>query len=337
MEQRQPASVLKQFWECSVRGTAALEACPHSLLPRLLFAQTYYDVPVPDDQIEGVLSALRATAAATAAKPPDAADLEYANAITTFDKEVFELTLLPDVRECADPAAYRREALACLAKLPAKVKDLHREAERLARSNPGRSEQDHFLALRDAEHAAEAARRHLRAEAAQALAAVHREMLGPDSTEEDGDDDAGGYDDGGYNTHAMQTLRNAFAHVHHRAGGESSAGVGGGEGGGGGGGAGGVSGAGGGDSGGQVESRVWGAYNDGGYNTRAMQTLRNAFAHVHHRVGGESSAGVGGGEGGGGGGGAGGVSGAGGGGSGGEVESRVWDDYSDGGYNTDSM
>jgi hypothetical protein len=88
------------------------------------------------------------------------------------------LASLPDVRECADPAAYRREALACLAKLPAKIMDLHRQAESLSKNTPGQSELHQFIALRDAGHAAEAARRVLSVEAAQALAAVHRVMVG---------------------------------------------------------------------------------------------------------------------------------------------------------------
>ena len=111
-------------------------------------------------------------------KPLNAADLEYAKAIVTFDDEVFMLALLPDVRECDDPAAYRREALAGLAKAPAQIEDLHREAGSLAG-------QDRFLVMRDSEHAAVAARRLLRVqahageeEAARALAAVHRVMAG---------------------------------------------------------------------------------------------------------------------------------------------------------------
>jgi hypothetical protein len=176
LEHRQPAGIAKQFEECNDRLTAAAEACPHSLLPRLIVAQVCYDSPVPYDDMDGIL--LRQIAAAAAVKPLNAADFEYAKAIAMFDDEVFELALLPDVRECADPAAYRREALACLAKLPAMITDRYRQAESLAKNTPGQSGTDHFIVLRDAEHAAEAARRVLSVEAAQALAAVHRVMAG---------------------------------------------------------------------------------------------------------------------------------------------------------------
>jgi hypothetical protein len=131
---------------------------------------------------------LRKVASAAAAASPLAApaDLEHAKAIATFDDEVFALALLPDIRECTDSAAYRREAMACLAKAPAMIKDLRRESESLARSKPGpwgveASVGPHFLALRDAAHTAEAARRlqrvlgRARREAAdQALAAVDK-------------------------------------------------------------------------------------------------------------------------------------------------------------------
>ena len=141
-------------------------ACPGSLLPYLLYAQIRYDCPIPNAHVDGFLDAFfRGLADAAAKKPLNAADLEYAKAIATFDEEVFTLALLPDVRECADSAAYRREALACLAKAPAKSKDLHREAVNLAKNTPGQSELDHFLALRDTEHAAEAALRLLRVQA----------------------------------------------------------------------------------------------------------------------------------------------------------------------------
>jgi hypothetical protein len=98
---------------------------------------------------------------------------------------VFSLAIFPDVRECADSAAYRSQALACLAKAPALIMDLHREAESLARRNSAPSKLARFIRLRDAGHAAEAARRLQRVqaraheeEANQALAAVHRVMAG---------------------------------------------------------------------------------------------------------------------------------------------------------------
>jgi len=183
LEHRQPAGIAKQFEECNDRLTSAAEACPHSLLPRLIVAQVCYDSPVPYDDMDGIL--LRQIAAAAAVKPLNAADFEYAKAIAMFDDEVFELALLPDVRECADSAAYRREALACLAKVPAMITDLRRETESLAKNHTGQSDLGHFLALRTASHTAEAARRLLRVQArqreeiaAQAIAAVHQVMAG---------------------------------------------------------------------------------------------------------------------------------------------------------------
>jgi len=179
LEQRLPLSIMKLMDECGNRATAARKACPESLLLYLLVAQMFYDFPAPTHQdLDAGLDALRTVTAAAAASPLKTADLEYAKAIATFDEEVFTLALLPDVRECADPDAYRSQALACLATAPAKIVDLHRQAESLARNTPGQSEMDHFIVLRDSEHAAEAARRLLRAEAAQALAAVHRVMAG---------------------------------------------------------------------------------------------------------------------------------------------------------------
>jgi hypothetical protein len=125
-------------------------------------------------------------AASAAAIPLNTADLEDAKAIATLDEEVFTLALLPDVRECADSAAYRYQALANLTKVPAMITDLNREVKNLAKNNPGQSALAHSIGLRDAEHAAEAARRLQRVqaraqreeEADRALAAVHRVMAG---------------------------------------------------------------------------------------------------------------------------------------------------------------
>ena len=111
LDQRQQMSVVQQFHECSVRVRAAVNACPHSLLPRLLCAQAYHDIPAPTEQsLDVALGTLRAFANAAGRKPLNVADLQYAKAIATFDEELFTLALLPDVRECADPDAYRREA-----------------------------------------------------------------------------------------------------------------------------------------------------------------------------------------------------------------------------------
>ena len=186
LEQRQPAGIMKHMDECTDRVEAAIVACPLSLLPRLLFTQVCYDVPVPSDQaLHVALATLRDLNTAAAAMPLNAADLHYARAIATFDEKVFELALLPHVRECADPAAYRREALACLTKASAKIQDLQRQAVDLAKITPGQSVLDRFFALRETGHSAEAARRLLgvqvttrEEEAAQALAAVHRVMAG---------------------------------------------------------------------------------------------------------------------------------------------------------------
>ena len=186
LEQRRSAGVMKQIDECRDRAVAARKACSSSLLPSLLFVQILYDYPIPDDEALGAfLDIARTMAAQAAARPLATADLQHAKVIATFDDEVFTLALFPDVRECADPAAYRAQALANLAKAPAKITDLHREAVNLARSEPRRSQLDHYLALRDAGHAAEAVRRLQRVqaraveeEADRALAAIHRVMAG---------------------------------------------------------------------------------------------------------------------------------------------------------------
>ena len=155
-QKKQPAVDVTQF----ERATEAMKACPDSLLPSLLFAQLTYDFPPPENMsgTDGVLAGLRRWVADAAAMPLNnaAADIEYAKAIATFDESA--LLFFPDVRECADSAAYRSAALANLAKAPAMITDLHREAERLAKNNPGQSVRAHFIDLRDAEHAAETAR-----------------------------------------------------------------------------------------------------------------------------------------------------------------------------------
>ena len=186
LEQRQLAGVKKQFEECGNRAEAAIKACPASLLPRLLYAQAFYDFPTLNDQVlDVVLDTVRAVAADGAARPLDTTDLVYARAIATFDEEVPTLPLLPDVRECADSAAYQSQAVSNLTKASALISDLHREVGNLVRRNPGQSGLDHFIDMRDAEHVAEAARRLQRVQASAveeeadlALAAVHRLMVG---------------------------------------------------------------------------------------------------------------------------------------------------------------
>ena len=106
------ASVKKLFKECSARSAAMAIACPGSLLTYLLYAQILHDCPIPNAQVNEFLDPLRGLADAAVKKPLNAADLGYAKAIATFDEEVFTLALIPDVRECVDSAAYRREALA---------------------------------------------------------------------------------------------------------------------------------------------------------------------------------------------------------------------------------
>jgi len=160
LEQRQLAGINKQFEECGTRAEAARNTCPGSLLRPLLAVQILYDcAALLDEALGAILSAVPSLAAFTAARPLSAADFGYAKAIATFDDEVFTLALFPDVRECADSAAYRSQALANLAKAPALITDLHREAGEVASKNPGQSHLSHFIGLRDAEHAAEAARR----------------------------------------------------------------------------------------------------------------------------------------------------------------------------------
>jgi len=155
LEQRQPAGITKHSDECRLR----LIAGPGSLLAYLLCAQAFYDYPTLNDQVlDLVLDTVRDAAVNVAASPLNSVDLEHAKAIATFDEEVLGLALFPDVRECADSAAYRSQALANLTKAPAKIKDLHREFKSLVRSNPEQSALHLFINLRDAEHSAVAAR-----------------------------------------------------------------------------------------------------------------------------------------------------------------------------------
>ena len=198
LEQRQPAGVKKQTAESLDRTMAAGGACPGCLLPGLIYAQALYDFPklrLPQTQRPGPRHRplhptrrdrrRRRVPPDAAACPLNTADLVYAKAIATFDGKVFTLALLPDVRDCADSAAYRREALACLAKAEAQITDLDRQAVNLAKNTPGQSVLSHFIDMRDSKHAAEAARRLLRVQARAgeedadlALVAVHRVMAG---------------------------------------------------------------------------------------------------------------------------------------------------------------
>ena len=183
LEQRQLAGVNTKIKECCERATAAREACPAScLLYDLFIAQVLYDVPTVDHR---ALDGLRDLAAVAAARPLNAADLQTAEAIATFDEDMFALTIFPDVRECADSAAYQAQALANFAKAADLLADLHNEVENLARRDPGQSQMAHYIILRDSKHAVEAARRLQRVQARaakeegdQALAAVHRVMAG---------------------------------------------------------------------------------------------------------------------------------------------------------------
>jgi hypothetical protein len=192
---RQPVDAMTQFEVCKTLVLEAQQACRDLLLARLMCAQVLcdepphhllYDGPFSVNAVLGVMRDLGTLAAAISAiSPLNTAVFEHAKAIATFDEEVFTLALLPDVRECADSAAYRREALACLAKAPAMFIQIHREAEDLAGNTPGNTRMAQHIDRRDTEHAAEAARRLQRVqvraseeEAAWALAAVHRVMAG---------------------------------------------------------------------------------------------------------------------------------------------------------------
>jgi len=189
LELRQPTDAMNQFTVCNKLASAAFTACPDSLLFYLLLAHMNCDAPVyyeTQTHVDNVLKLLRSLTASAAKIRLDAADFEYAKAIATFDEEVFALPLFPDVRDCADSAAYRSQALANLIKkAPALIMDLHREAQNLARRNTAKPVHAHFMDLRDTEYAAEAARRLQRVQAlayeeetARVLVAVHRVMAG---------------------------------------------------------------------------------------------------------------------------------------------------------------
>jgi len=142
-----------------------MTACPDSLLLKLLLAQVICDEPRYGDRGGELLAVISDKLTVEAAVPLYAVDLEYAQAIATFDEQVSTLALLPDVRGCADPATYRSEALACLARAKMMITDMHRHALYLAEHMPGQSALVLFIGLRDAEHAAVAARRLRRMEA----------------------------------------------------------------------------------------------------------------------------------------------------------------------------
>ena len=116
LEQKQEASLKKQFKECHDRAAAALKACPDSLLIKLLFAQVCYDNPFLTEDQRGAMKDATGAAHRPAAGAGASADLKHAKAIATFDEDIKELPLFPDIRECGtDGRMFASEVGLCTA------------------------------------------------------------------------------------------------------------------------------------------------------------------------------------------------------------------------------
>jgi tetratricopeptide (TPR) repeat protein len=107
LEQRDLAGILTQFRQCFTRVSAPSQAdnAPASLLLSLLIVQASCDSHAPSDQaVQGLIELVRDTTNDATEAPLNAADFQYAKAMTTFDDGVLSLPMFPDVRECADSA-----------------------------------------------------------------------------------------------------------------------------------------------------------------------------------------------------------------------------------------
>lgn len=93
---RQEESLRKLFRKCHERAAAALNACPDSLVIRLLFAEVCFDNPFLTDEQRSSLGASCAPPQVTAECA--SADLRLMATIASFDEEVKDLPLFPDIR-----------------------------------------------------------------------------------------------------------------------------------------------------------------------------------------------------------------------------------------------
>lgn len=127
LHQRREASLRKQFKDCHERASAALAACPDSLVVRLMFAEVVYDNPFPSDEDMAVLRSV--SSPENLPTSGLSADLKLVKSISTFDEEVRDLPMFPDMRQCGnDVKAFAMEAKTQLKNAEAQTMDIHRES-----------------------------------------------------------------------------------------------------------------------------------------------------------------------------------------------------------------
>ena len=143
LEQRQESTVLKRFKEAAEKARAAIDACPDSLILRLLYSQVCVDSPAQDD---AVLRGLEENANRVQDLVGSSADvaagcntsavvvaLKHLKAMAIIDGKVLDLPLFPDIRgETMDPGNFGLSTRLVSRKAKSIKLDTHRDAERAA-------------------------------------------------------------------------------------------------------------------------------------------------------------------------------------------------------------
>ena len=96
LEQRTLKNVTRLFKECHERASAAVDACPDSILVKLMFVEVVYDDPFPSDEAVARVETL-ATAELTSGA--GRSDLKVAKALArdSFDEHILKLPFFPDI------------------------------------------------------------------------------------------------------------------------------------------------------------------------------------------------------------------------------------------------
>ena len=130
LAQRTSANLTKQFKECYERASAAVEACPDSILVKLMLVEVVYDDPFASaDAME------RVRELAEAELPPGAgkSDLKLAKALTrdSFDEEALLLPFFPDINRFQKSEDFIPRATSMLKESYGTLCELHRSTDRL--------------------------------------------------------------------------------------------------------------------------------------------------------------------------------------------------------------
>ena len=130
LAQRTSANLTKQFKECYERASAAVEACPDSILVKLMLVEVVYDDPFASaDAME------RVRELAEAELPPGAgkSDLKLAKALTrdSFDEEALLLPFFPDINRFQKSEDFIPRATSMRKESYGTLCELHRSTDRL--------------------------------------------------------------------------------------------------------------------------------------------------------------------------------------------------------------